>query len=245
MNGEDVSSYFKGKPTNLNRRVLTTLTNCTTDNDRIYAIDGQSFAMNLTANDGYTLDGATITITMGGIDVSTYYSNGTIAIPNVTGDIVITANAVPSAHAYTNQVPLSIDADGSVYNGTGYKNVSRINSAGDVVDYLENYCVTGFIPCKAGDVIRFSGCYISGTDGNAHSMGYTANKSKITNTDFTSYDFVENHTNINNLKPFNWDSNDRILYSFTVPNDSTIAYYRFSMRGDGANAIITVNEEIG
>lgn len=248
MGGEDVSSYFKGISTNLNRRVLTTLTNCTTDNDRIYAINGQSFAMNLTADEGYTLDGATITITMGGIDMSTYYSNGTIAIPNVTGDIVITATAVPSAPAYTNQVPLSIGTDGSIYNGTGYKNNSRLNSAGSVVDYTPagiNYCVTGFIPCKAGDVIRFSGCYVSGDDGNAHSWGYTSDKSTVNGTDFTSHDFVDNQISItDNLKPFNWDSNTRVLYSFTVPNISTIAYYRFSSRGMGANAIVTVNEEI-
>ncbi|MBQ6404332.1 MAG: hypothetical protein IJI27_10545, partial [Oscillospiraceae bacterium] len=45
------------------------------------------------AAEGYTLDGATVQITMGGVNVSQYYSNGTISIPSVTGDVVISVTA--------------------------------------------------------------------------------------------------------------------------------------------------------
>lgn len=98
MGGVDVTaSVFKGYKTTLNRAVVKNLTNCSLDNARNVVIDGQGYVSNLTADEGFTLEGATVTITMGGVDMSAFYSNGKIAIPNVTGDIVITAEAVASA----------------------------------------------------------------------------------------------------------------------------------------------------
>ena len=72
--------------------VTNLLTGCTSSNSSIKATEGKQYIAVLTANIGYTL--STVTVTMGGIDVTgTYYSGGTISIPNVTGDIVITAVA--------------------------------------------------------------------------------------------------------------------------------------------------------
>ena len=54
--------------------------------------DGERYNATLTAFDGYEI--STVLVTMGGIDVtSTVYSNGHIYIPEVTGDVVITAVA--------------------------------------------------------------------------------------------------------------------------------------------------------
>ena len=98
MGGVDVTaSVFKGYKTTLNRAVVKNLTNCSLDNPKSIVIDGQGYVANLTANEGFTLEGVTVTITMGGVDMSAYYSEGKIAIPNVTGDIVIIAEAVASA----------------------------------------------------------------------------------------------------------------------------------------------------
>lgn len=98
MGGVDVTaSVFKGYKTTLNRAVVKNLTNCSLDNPKSIVIDGQGYVANLTANEGFTLEGVTVTITMGGVDMSAYYSEGKIAIPNVTGNIVITAEAVASA----------------------------------------------------------------------------------------------------------------------------------------------------
>ena len=95
MGGVDITAtVFKGQKTTLNRKVVKNLTNCSLDNARGIVIDGQGYVANLTADEGFTLEGATVTITMGGVDMSAYYSEGKIAIPNVTGDIVITATAV-------------------------------------------------------------------------------------------------------------------------------------------------------
>ena len=121
MGGADVTaSVFKGYKTTLNRAVVKNLTNCSLDNPRTIIIDGQGYVANLTADEGFTLEGATVTITMGGVDMSAYYSNGKIAIPNVTGDIVITAEAVASAQE---TVPVTIISG----YGCSYKVGSAIN----------------------------------------------------------------------------------------------------------------------
>lgn len=75
--------------------LTNTLTNCDTSNKTGFVFKDNAYTSIITANSGYQLD--TVTITMGGNDItSTVYSNGEINIPNVTGDIVITASAISS-----------------------------------------------------------------------------------------------------------------------------------------------------
>lgn len=97
MGGVDITSQvFSGTPTVRRVSVTNTLTHCTTSNGANVAEAGAAYTATITADNGYTLDGATITITMGGTNVSQYYSNGTINIPAVTGDVVISVSAVES-----------------------------------------------------------------------------------------------------------------------------------------------------
>lgn len=117
MDGKNITNQvFKGTTTNLYRRVTTVLENCKTDNDRIKVIDGQGYVANITASDGYTLKGADVTITMGGIDVSKYYSNGKIAIPSVTGNIVITVKAVTGEDSTEEKTVTWLEGYGCNYN---------------------------------------------------------------------------------------------------------------------------------
>lgn len=103
MGGVDITpAAFSGQQTNLRHAVTMSLKNCAIDNHKKAVIDGEGYGATITAAAGYTLDGAAVTITMGGTDVSNYYSNGKIAIPSVTGDIAITVTAVSSAPTYTN-----------------------------------------------------------------------------------------------------------------------------------------------
>ena len=95
MGGVDITAQvWQGTKTELYRKVTLKLDNCSTDNKSPKVIDKQSYGANITADDGYTLEGAAVQITMGGIDVSSYYAGGKIAIPQVTGDISITIGAV-------------------------------------------------------------------------------------------------------------------------------------------------------
>lgn len=74
--------------------ITNALTDCVTSNNATSILKNNSYVATITANQGYTLDGATVSITMGGNDVTNlYYSSGSINIPNVTGDLVITVLA--------------------------------------------------------------------------------------------------------------------------------------------------------
>ena len=95
MGGVDITAQvWQGTKTELYRKVTLKLDNCSTDNTSPKVIDKQSYGANITADAGYTLEGAAVQITMGGIDVSSYYAGEKIAIPQVTGDISITIGAV-------------------------------------------------------------------------------------------------------------------------------------------------------
>lgn len=74
--------------------ITNNLSNCTTNNSSVSIEENNSYTAILTANINYTLD--TVAVTMGEVDItSTAYSNGSINITNVTGNIVITAIATP------------------------------------------------------------------------------------------------------------------------------------------------------
>lgn len=75
--------------------VTNTLTGCTNSNVSASIAEGSSYSGTIIADDGYTLTGATVSITMGGNDITaSAYNNGTISIASVTGNIVITISAV-------------------------------------------------------------------------------------------------------------------------------------------------------
>ena len=77
-----------------------------------------------------------------------FYKDGVISIPNVTGDIVITATAVAQAPHYTNL------ADPTSEN---WKMHSRIDSKGTIVSNLSTQ-VTNAFQISVGDVIRIKNC---------------------------------------------------------------------------------------
>lgn len=242
MDGVDVTnSVWMGVETILRHKVTVNLTHCTGDNGKKSVIDGQGYAATLTADAGYTLDGATISITMGGVDMSTYYSNGKIAIPNVTGDIVITATAIPSAPAYTNQIPISTDESGNVYNGLGYKDGARISSSG-AESTLDGAFLTGFIPVKAGDTVYLQSGLLDptwGSAGSANSRLYASDKTTTTNAFNPST--IESASALENVVK---DSSGYVIQFSIKSSATTTAYMRLTLKGTGANAVVTVNEEI-
>lgn len=74
--------------------VTNTLTHCSSSNTAGSVVKGEAYSATITASVGYTLTGATVSITMGGSDItSTAYSNGTISIDSVTGALVISVSA--------------------------------------------------------------------------------------------------------------------------------------------------------
>ena len=144
MNGFDITrSVFKGEKTSRLRSVSYALTGCSAPGARGTVIDGQMFYADITANEGYTLEGATVSITMGGTNVSNYYSNGKISIPNVTGNISIIISASETA------VENLFDPATSVDRG-------RIPGTGIPSAYADGQVVTNFGEAAVGDVIYYA-----------------------------------------------------------------------------------------
>lgn len=248
MGGVDVTgNVWNGTQTVLRRKVTVSLTHCTSDNSRASVIDGQGYAATLTAAEDYTLEGASVTILMGGVDVSTtFYKNGVIAIPNVTGDLEIAVTAVKSAPSYTNQIPISTDADGSIYNSVGYMLNMRLPSSG-VPSAQAGCLVTGFIPFSVGDIIRVNEfCALTSYQSNAKVFFYKTDHTKIAGE--SAYNLSQSGTYTIG-QPLVWTPGTTITDSGSgnAVDISEAAYLRLSIGGynDVAGDIIcTINEEI-
>lgn len=233
MNNVDITSQvvtMNGASTTY--RVTNNLTNVTSNNNASSA--SGSYTATLTPASGYTIQ--TVTITMGGVDItSTSYSSGTINIPNVTGDVVITAIAIANTN-YTNQVPISTDSSGGVYNSTGYKDGYRINSSGAEASQ-GGFVVTGFIPFTTGQTIRLAGDGISFGEYGCMLYFYDATKA-------VSAKGGIDYSKIGNTTYGIWATESNTVFTFTPKSDYATGFIRISAKGSGANLIVTLDEEI-
>lgn len=158
---------------------------------------------------------------------------------------------------YTNQIPISIDTDGTIFNGTGYMAAKRINSSHAVAD-LQNTAatnpafVTGLIPVKGGDVFRFKNCYFDTANSdkstkygfanwNGRICFYTSAKEWTNETFWTAFDDGDDTFATAVV------GSDGLCYEMTFKNNISTAgykYVRFNLCGTPETAIITVNEPI-
>lgn len=70
--------------------ITETLSHVTSDNELVSIIKDGAFEAEYTASAGYTLEGATVSVTMGGTDITaSAYENGKVSIAKVTGNLVI------------------------------------------------------------------------------------------------------------------------------------------------------------
>lgn len=114
--------------------VTNSLSNCASSNSAGSIGINESYVATITAASGYTLDGATVSITMGGTDItSTAYNGGAISIPVVTGAIVISVSATKEQ----TMVEL-FDPSAAAIN-------VRFSSTGSTSAQNGNFC-TDFIP---------------------------------------------------------------------------------------------------
>ena len=85
-------------PTAKTYTITNNLTHCSNSNTSTSVNENSNYAATITPTESYTLTGANISITMGGVDItSTAYNNGTINIASVTGNIAITITATSSS----------------------------------------------------------------------------------------------------------------------------------------------------
>ena len=210
-----------------NARAITyDLTNAASSNTASYVNDGDSYTTTLTANSGYAL--SSVTVTMGGIDITdSVYSagTGTVSIPAVTGNVVITAAAVVSR---TDVLRQSVSSDGTLYNGgTGYKSGYRLNSGGNEAAASGVYC-SGFIPMVSTQTIEFEGIELPA----ASSVGksnytihfYDSTFTRIAKSQYQAHDVF----NTPSIGKGTTDDSGKYIKTFKPTGVSGLAYIRFS-----------------
>lgn len=153
-----------------------------------------------------------------------------------------------------NQVPISTDTDGSIYNGTGYKDDSRLSSSGGVSGTAQaGSVVTGFIPYTSLGIIRIKGAVWNNDDTGKHYYInlYNADKSfkfaipanSVFGTGGSEYTKIsviyDETTGVTTIDPSG--TSDASDIGKALRN---AAYFRINAKGKGADLIVTVNQEI-
>ena len=200
MGGTDITSQvFNGTAATMLFYVTQNLSNCSSSYSRAVTEGGTAFTATLTADVGYTLNA--VTITMGGVDVSQYYSGGTINIPSVTGNIVITATAVETAKenlltmngGKINKRFNATNTESSIngyfvtdyfaYSGGGLRIVNGNTNMGSLGTTNYSNCRIGFYDANKTFI---SAAYIGRSDGEVTS-GFPADGDDLVDADLTTY----------------------------------------------------------
>lgn len=132
--------------------VTLNLTHVSSSNAATTVEDQGSYTATLTADADYTIQ--TVTITMGEADISSCYADGVISIPNVTGDVVITAVATATVYA-----------DIELYSPNGVM-LNKKYSGTSIVDW-NGYYLTAVKPINLAKYryIKVNGAHMSGYGG--------------------------------------------------------------------------------
>ena len=134
--------------TGITYTITNTLTRVTTNNSATSVENQASYTAVLTPETDYVIK--TVSITMGGTDISDCYAGGTITIPAVTGDIVITA--VAEQIVYTNLFDKSKCTINKRFSG----GTNEVTANG--------YYITDYMPVSAGNSIKWTGALNSTQD---------------------------------------------------------------------------------
>lgn len=119
-------------------------TNCSASDQSQSVAVYQPYSAVITPDSGYTLDGASVSITMNGTDItSTVYSAGTISIASVTGALVISVTAVPSVTQ-------------NLFDVSQAEVNTRMSSNGATAAYGTTQLTTGYIAVTGTDVIQLT-----------------------------------------------------------------------------------------
>lgn len=242
--------------------ITASLTNCSgaSGNATTISEDG-SVTLSFTAADGYELPD-TVSVTNAAYNWSK--SSGTLVLSVPTGNVGVVVTAVETVVepddpvvSYTNQILISTDTDGTVYNGVGYKTDTRLNGNG-IAETRTGQATTGFIPVPETNsydqgqvVLRFSNMVLDNTT-LARIACYDENKTYI-GLKYGSQLVTENTDGVNDCIA-TWDSNgylsvvdmSELLYYYkrSVDVNKVVKYLRVCGTSINDDSIITVNEPI-
>lgn len=178
-------------------------------------------------------------LTIGGVELKQLFINGI---------------QVWKAITFTNQVPISTDTDGSIFNKTGYKDNVRLSSSGSVSSSAQNGSVTtGFIPWY-GDTtyLRMKGVHWVDVYDYVSSGHYYIN-CYDTNKKYLGLLSVASYPDSTHIVTVTRDANgvETVKFSETYGTTNTTlqafrkaSFIRITAHGKGADMIVTLNEEI-
>ena len=220
--------------------VTNTLTGCTSSNTATIVTEGDAYYATITASSGYVLDGATVQVKMGGMDVTDlYYSDGAISISNVSGNIEITITATVYTPSYTNVLPSAVDpsSKSGVWDGKGYRNGTYASSAKPYYGTDTAYWCTGAIAVQPSDAIYVKGATLEGS-GHARLGAFTG-------TTGTCY-FCKEWALLSGMATVTklGDKYYKIVLDSSYVYYAGIGWIVFSAQGTGDGVVVTKNEEI-
>lgn len=218
--------------------VTNHLTNCATSNTSTKATEGDSYQASITANSGYTLDGATVSVTMGGTDITaSAYTGGVIQIPRVTGAIVITVSAAVYVPSYTNILPagLTPNTKAETWDGKGYRNGAYASSASPYYGTDAACFCTGALAYTSGDVFYVKGAVL---EGNGHNrLGALSQNGCYWCKEWVSLSGMAAVTKLA-------DKYYKIELDSSHASYTGVKYIMFSAQGTGDSVVVTRNEQI-
>ena len=245
-NGETVDIGDLVLDSNVYYSITNNLTNCTNGTSVTSVVKGSSYSATISANSGYEL--SFVRVTMGGTDItSSAVIGGTINIANVTGNLVITAEAEEKVIEVINQIPISTDASGNLFNGgQGWKTGYRLSMSSGNESALEGYECTGFIPAVYGDVVRIKGiAYTNNPDENKDNIVfYNSSKTKAVSSGNSGQGlgWLSVNATVTEDGVLEFTLNPAILESLT--SSVGLAYIRVGSSSITSDSIITINQEI-
>ena len=126
--------------------ILNLLTNCTNSNSATVVNEETEYSATLTADTGYVI--SAVTITMGNVNItSTAYdsSDGSISITEVTGNVVITAEAIEDL-GWVSGTPYTLEWTAG----------QTVNTSSGAAEASSSYSVTDYLPCKKATAILYA-----------------------------------------------------------------------------------------
>lgn len=213
------------------------------------AAAGSAYTATVAIDQGYYLD--SISVVMGGADITEdVYLNGTISIPSVDANVVITVEALEDIPA-TNIVPTLLKPDDytAVFNGTGYKDNSY--ASGGAEGNATGYVATGVYQLGSNPE-NINAIYIRGADitSDDHCRFYIfrdgttssswSAKGSDANSWMTGVGWI---TSIEQLGTKYWKLTVDPAWA-TSYMKSTLRVIRMSVQGTGSELFISINNRI-
>ena len=204
--------------------ITLNLTNCASSNTANTIAEGASYTTTLSPTGTYKKLG-TITVTMGGTDISaSTVSGSTITIANVTGDIVITCAAVITNIIDT--IGISPNTRLSTSSGdnrtqSGYAAIGANKDAASLIHLV------------GGDTLRIKGASLPASNDSYSAIALYSESGTFNTSTYLHNGFSWNGMTFNNV-------GDSVV--ITTPGEH---YFRVSLICTDASAVIaTINEEI-